>query len=90
MGIKNYENVNEIWNDIDRGHKVYWENEYYEVQVTTPTGDNVYSNFSLHNGKCLTIWCEKTSFGGLIAPREVEGCYRELDIVEDMADMLRR
>lgn len=89
MGIKKYNNIDEIWKDIDRGHKVYWKQENYQVMVTDPTGDNKYSNFSLHNGKCLRLECTYNGFGGLIDPREVEDCYRELDMVEEMGVMLK-
>jgi hypothetical protein len=72
-----YNNISQVWDDINNNKTIYWENCSYKLYIE-PINEKIefqVNHFTANNGKVLSIRCIDNYFGGLIDIRELSGLY---------------
>lgn len=75
--MKNYNNITEIWDAIDKGSEVFWGNDSYHITVEDCYPDNEYqkNHFTNRHGKVLRVTCISNYFGSLLTPDEIPNLF---------------
>lgn len=66
--------IQEIWQAIDEGKKVFWHHDGYQVLVEKATL-NEFNKNSFRDGKVLCIRYLENWFGGIIHDSELKDCF---------------
>lgn len=74
---KFYRTLQDLWNDIEAGVKVYWSNESYQVLVQNDPV-SCKDMFSHKDGKMLRVTCMSNWFGSRLDKNEITSCYRKV------------
>jgi len=67
--------LDEIYQAIDSGKVVHWENSLYELKPVKAEAGNKYAAPSYREGKALRITCKSNGFGSLITEKCFEKCF---------------
>ena len=68
--MENVLTIEQIWDALDAGKTVYWENGLYQVKPVKMKSHNQYSEVSKRDDEALRVTCTMNGFGSLIT----EGC----------------
>ena len=67
--MKKYNNIDEVWKDLERGKTIFWTNESYKVYIQDARSperfghDYDLSHFTFKNGKVLDVRFIETFWG---------------------------
>jgi hypothetical protein len=74
--MKTYTSIEEIYKDLNKGIKVYWSNESYQVFIEDdPCPEK--NMFSHNKGKMLRVTCVSNWFGSRITETDILNCFSE-------------
>jgi hypothetical protein len=65
----------QIWDAIDNGIEVNWENGLYYVHPVSVEPSNQYADVSRRGQEALRITCKSNYFGGLMTERCFDKCF---------------
>jgi hypothetical protein len=68
-------NIKEVWSLLDKGIKVYWSNDSYQLIPIEASPKNEYAVFSFRNGRALRCTCMENWFGSLLDKSEFGSVY---------------
>ncbi len=78
--MKTYSNIDEVWQDLNQGRKVYWNHTGYEI-VREPVTKGIEfqeKHFSRQGNEVLCIRYTENWFGGIIDETEVKELFSEV------------
>ena len=78
--MKRAMDVKQVWSALDKGLKVYWSNDAYQVVVETADCEYQYNHFTNRNGKVLCIRHTENWFGGLMDQAELGALFLKIEV----------
>lgn len=73
--MKIYLNINEVWEDLNKGKTIYWSNLGYKIYISKSDCEYQNEHFSNKQGRVLEVRFIETYWGGLIEKTEVSGLF---------------
>lgn len=76
--MKRYNNISEVWQDLEQGKTIFWENEGYKVFIQDARThecagkDFDLNHFSFKNGKVLDVRYIDTFWGSRMDQSDIE------------------
>lgn len=76
--MKRYNNISEVWQDLEQGKTIFWENEGYKVFIQDARThrkeleDFDLNHFSFKNGKVLDVKYIDTFWGSRMDQSDIE------------------
>jgi len=75
--MKKYNNISEVWADLDEGKTIHWTNDLYKIYISDAYPNNEYQSkhFTNRKGHLLSARCISNYFGSLLDESELSSLY---------------